>query len=136
VGWDKAICDALDEMRTGFCYPDDGYEHEALPTCIAMTSDIVRALGWMCLPTSQHLYIDHVWRDLAKAIGRFRYLLDVLIEHLSTYNDKADEDDTSRDHWNSDAHNADRLAYQAWLWHDKTDDVAKLKALLTWDGEP
>lgn len=130
-GWDKLICDALAEMGTGFVYPDDGHEHENLPTAVAVTADIVQTLGWMCFPGTEHLYVDMAWRDIGRAIGRYRYLPDVLVEHLSTYNGKAEEDDTSRDHWSEEAHERDRTAWNVFCATGGVTAAAeKLKPLL------
>ncbi len=81
-GWDQEMVNALIEMKSGFVYADDGFQHEAIPTQIAMTSDIPLALGYMTYPLLSHLYADNFWLDLGKAINRIKYLNNVLIEHM------------------------------------------------------
>lgn len=81
VGWDKSYLDALREMSTGIVYGDDLLQGERIPTQVAMTADIVKALGWMAPPTLTHLYVDNFWLDLGQAAGCIRYLPDVIIEH-------------------------------------------------------
>lgn len=81
VGWDTAYIDALREMGTGMVYGDDQFQGERIPTQIAMTSDIVRALGWMTPPELAHLFIDNWWLALGRTAGCIRYLPDVVVEH-------------------------------------------------------
>jgi hypothetical protein len=81
-GWDRVYLDALDALGTGIVYGDDGHRGQGLPTHVAMTSDIVLALGWMAPPVLRHLFADDFWRDLGVAAGCLRYLPGVLVEHL------------------------------------------------------
>ncbi|MEV7013295.1 hypothetical protein [Streptosporangium sp. NPDC051022] len=129
-GWDRRYVDELHGLGTGIVYGDDLLQHDRLPTQVAMTSDIVQTLGWMAPPGLLHLWVDNVWKDLGQAIGRLRYLPDVVIEHMHYLNGKAAEDDRYREVNNSAAAEADRLVYAAWLEHDMPGNVAKLKALL------
>ncbi|MDH2424764.1 hypothetical protein [Sphaerisporangium sp. TRM90804] len=130
VGWDQALADTLTEMKTGIAYGDDLLRGEDLPTAVAMTSNIVRTLGWMAPPTLAHLFVDDAWRDLGQAIGRLRYVPDVVIEHCHPAIGKGRWDELYRE-LNDDARYArDRDAYQA--YRDSGDfvrDVVKLKEL-------
>ena len=81
-GWDTDYLDALDDLGTGMVYGDDLFQGEKLPTQIAMTVDIVRAVGWMAPPALRHLYVDSSWLALGKAADCIRYLPDVVVEHV------------------------------------------------------
>lgn len=81
-GWDARYLDALRELGTGIVYGDDLLQGENLPTQVAMTSDVVRALGHMCPPSLTHMYADNYWRDLGRAAKCLRYLPDVVVEHM------------------------------------------------------
>lgn len=130
-GWDERYLETLRELGTGFVYGNDLLQGERLPTQVAVTSDIVMTLGWMAPPGILHLWVDNVWIDLGRAIGRIRYLRDVVVEHQHYLNGKAAQDDGYREVNAPAAMEADRLTYAAWLEHDMTGDVAKLKTLLT-----
>lgn len=95
-GWDKLYLEALRELGTGMVYGDDLLQRQNLPTQIAMTSDIVRALGWMAPPDLVHLGVDNWWLELGRAAGCIRYLPDVVIEHMHPVAGKADWDDGHR----------------------------------------
>lgn len=81
VGWDTAYLEALRDLGTGMVYGDDLVQQARIPTQIAMTSDIVRALGWMAPPVLTHLYVDNFWLSLGQAAGCIRYLPGVVVEH-------------------------------------------------------
>ena len=105
-GWDKALIRAIvTDGGTGFSYPWDG-TREDIPEAVVVSSDIVTALGWMCLPGLEHWYVDNVWADLGRGAGCLRHLRAVKVEHAW----KGDQ--TSRD--SSEKITADRDAYYAW----------------------
>ena len=82
LGWDRAYLDALLDLKVGMVYGDDLFQHEQIPTQIAMTTDIVKALGWMSPPDLVHMYVDNWWLELGRRAGCIRYLPDVVVEHV------------------------------------------------------
>jgi hypothetical protein len=128
--FDRLMVEALDELGTGLVYGDDLFQRQNLPTQIAMTSDIVRSLGYMVPGGLVHLYIDNAWAELGNAIGRLRYLPDVVIEHLHPSAGKAEMDDSYRE-TNSDAQfEADRHRFEDWQRFGLDADVARLQELI------
>lgn len=81
-GWDRMLCTALEELGTGIAYGDDLGPNPVLPSAVAMTSDIVTGLGFMIPPVIEHHGIDQFWSELAEALGRARFLPEVVLEHL------------------------------------------------------
>jgi hypothetical protein len=133
--WDARMAEALDDLGTGIVYGDDLLRGEALPTAVAMTSDIVHTVGYMAPPTLRHLFVDNVWADWGRAIARLRYLPDVVIEHLHPAIGKGAWDELYRE-LNADAsYTRDREAYNGYHasgWFD--GDVAKLRKLIGGEG--
>lgn len=130
AGWDRRMVEALDDLGTGMVYGDDLFQRQNLPTAIAMTSDIVRALGYMVPGGLVHLYVDNAWAALGNGIGRLRYLPDVVIEHLHPSAGKAELDDSYRE-TNSDAQfDADRHRFEDWKRFSLDADVARLQELI------
>lgn len=128
VGWDKTISDELDRLGTGIVYGNDLLQGELLPTAVFMSSDIVRALGWMALPGARHLWLDNTWLTLGRALDAITYLPDVIIEHVHPVAGKTEWDDgykANNDHETSDH---DHAVYQAWLVDGLERDVAKIRA--------
>jgi hypothetical protein len=121
-GWDKALIRAIVEMgSTGFAYPWDG-TREDIPEAVVMSSDIVAALGWMCMPGLSHWYVDNVWADLGRGAGCLRHLRAVKVEHAWK------GDLTSKE--SSETLTADREAYYAWRRSERmAQDVATVLAL-------
>lgn len=129
VGWDRAYLDALTDLGTGIVYGEDLLQGENLPTQVAMTADIVRALGHMAPPTLTHLFVDNYWRDLGQAAGCLRYLPDVTVEHLHPFAGKAPMDEGYSRVNDHSMYRIDALAYAEYAQFNLLADVAKVKAL-------
>jgi hypothetical protein len=121
-GWDRALIRGIAGMGgTGITYPWDA-TREDIPEAAVMSSDIVQALGWMCLPGLEHWYIDNVWADLGRGAGCLRHLRAVKVEHAW----KADQ--TSRE--SGEKLTADRDTYYAWRRSDRmTRDIDTVLSL-------
>jgi hypothetical protein len=81
AGWDLALLDAIRDMGgTGFSYPNDK-RRDDIPEIPVVSTNIIKALGWFCLPTLKHFYVDNVWGDLGIGADCIRYCSDVVVEH-------------------------------------------------------
>lgn len=116
VGWDGLYLDGLRKLGTGLVYGDDLFQHERLPSQIAMTTDIVRALGYMAPEGFRHLFVDDWWMALGKAAGCITYLPDAVIEHLHPYAGKADWDPGYVRVNDQAVHDADQAEYARAMW--------------------
>lgn len=126
--WAETICRVLAEMGTGIVYGDDRLQGERLPTAVFMTSDIIRTLGYMVPPELVHMYADNAWMEWGAAMGRLRYLPDVVIEHLHPGNGKAPMDagyQTSAQFMGPDGE-----AFGRYMAQQFPADAEKLRALL------
>jgi hypothetical protein len=129
-GWDVRLLEELEELGTGFVYGNDLLQGEAMPTAVAMTSDIVRALGYMAPPELEHLNVDIAWLEWGRRIDRIRYLDDVILEHLHPANGKADLD-AGYERVNSVEMVArDGEAWDRYVRGDLDEDVLKLQDLI------
>lgn len=129
-GWEEAVTMNLAELGTGIVHCNDGSHEGRLPTAWIMTSDIVRALGWMVPPGIEHLYIDRAVNLLGREAGCMRYLPDVDIIHehpnaiarseperLKLMADGLYERSNSEERWHVDG-----LAWDAWRRGMDEDD--------------
>lgn len=82
-GWDVQMMQVCEEMGGGVVYANDLMDPGALPTSMIMSSDIVRALGFMAPPQLKFLAFDNYWLQLGRAIGKIKYLDQVVIQHIS-----------------------------------------------------
>lgn len=128
--WDWRFTECL-SGGTGIVYGNDLLQGEAMPTAVAMTSDIVATLGYMVPPQLVHLCVDLVWKDWGTRLGRITYLPDVIIEHMHPAAGKA-----VMDAGYTDANSAQRVAQDSAAYYEYRNnggldaDVAKLKALI------
>jgi hypothetical protein len=127
--WDKLYVEALRELGTGIVYGDDLLQGERIPTQVAMTADIVRALGHMAPPTLTHLYVDNYWRDLGEAAGCLSYLPDVVVEHMHPIAGKADWDEGHKRVNAQAMYQRDAEAYGRYVTEHFAADLAKVQAL-------
>lgn len=123
-GWDRALVRGILDMGgTGFTYPWDG-TREDVPEAVVLSSDIVKALGWMTPPGLEHWYIDNVWNDLGWRAGCIRHLRAVSVDHVHPAAAKAKADQTTVD--SSKSIDADRAVYHEWRRTRMADDVRKI----------
>jgi hypothetical protein len=129
AGWDSRFLAELRQLGSGIVYGNDLLQGRNLPTQMAMTSDIVRTLGWLGPPTLTHLYVDNFWRDFGLRAECLRYLDDVVIEHLHPLAGKSVVD-TGYQRVNSpDSYRSGDAAYRAYVAEHLDADVARVRAL-------
>ncbi len=122
--WDTELVASLGG-GPGIAYGNDLAQGEALPTACAISSDIIRALGYMCPPAQEHLYLDDFWKRLGLLVGNLAYRGDVVIEHLHPNYGKARWDDGYAGTNSADQYSRDRAAYAQFDWEDC---LARLRA--------
>ena len=113
--WDVAFINTLDELETGLVYGNDLFQGENLPTAIAMTGDIVNALGGMVPPEMIHLYLDNFWMRLGNDLNALRYMPEIIIEHLHPIAGKAEWDQGYKDVNAEEVYSADKKAFDDYL---------------------
>ena len=129
-GWDRAYLDALDDLGTGIVYGNDLYQGERIPTQCAMTTDIIRTLGYMAPPDLKHMYVDNAWLALGRAMGRIRYLPDVVIEHMHPVAEKAEWDEGYARVNAPEVYRRDQAVYERWLMESLPAEAARLRRLV------
>lgn len=128
VGWDRMICEALEDLGTGVVYGDDLGPSPVLPSAVALTSDIVAGLGYLIPPVLEHNGADAFWLELARALGRSRFLPEVVLEHLHYSAGKSSIDHIYLE--GAERLDSDRERYEAFLREQLHCDVGRLRAKL------
>jgi len=128
--WDERIRICL-SGGPGIVYGNDLLQGETMATAVAMTSDIVQTLGYMCPPALVHLCADLCWVDWGRDIGRITYLDDMVIEHLHPAAGKASVDAVYEDCNSPERASADAAAYYDYRDNGGLDaDLEKLRKLV------
>lgn len=131
VGWDTRYLDVLQDLGTGLVYGNDLYQGPTMPTQIAFTTDIALAVGYMSPPELDHLCVDVVWREWGKAIDRYVYLDDVIVEHMHPLAGKAKNDKEYRAVNSTLMARHDNDAYLMYMERGRfTEDVGRIKMMM------
>lgn len=130
-GWDRMLIEAIEALPgPGFAYGNDLLQGKAMPTAWVASAEVVQALGWMMLPTAEHMYVDAAILALGEASGRIAYRPDVVIEHLHPLAGKAPWDASYRESNADERYVADRAAFEAWRNGQLAADTATVEALV------
>jgi len=116
--WDVHFINALDELETGLVYGNDLFQSEQLPTAVAMTGNIVKALEGMVPPGMIHLYLDNFWLQLGKDLGAIRYMGHIIIEHLHPAAGKGEWDEGYKAVNAEEVYSADQKAFVEYITSD------------------
>jgi hypothetical protein len=123
--WDTEILKTISAMGgAGMVYPN-GLGRTDIPEHVAISSDIVRALGWFVYPGISHYYCDNVWADLGNGAGCLQLREDVVLEHHNVLYGKGPRDHVLRIAENHAA--ADYAAYQDWCAQHRDTDIQTVK---------
>ena len=115
IDWDMQLVNKLDWMETGLAYGDDLLQGEQLPTAVAMSGNIVKALGGMVPPNMIHLYLDNFWLQLGRDLDAICYMPEVVIEHLHPVAGKGEWDDQYREVNAEEVYSADAIAFKEYM---------------------
>lgn len=124
--WDVHFINVLDELETGLVYGNDLLQGERLPTAVAMTGNIVKALGGMVPPNMIHLYLDNFWLHLGRDLNAIRYLPDIIIEHLHPAAGKAQWDEGYRTVNAAEIYSADAKAFEDYIASNAYQELLKV----------
>jgi hypothetical protein len=129
LGWDVAYVNELAAFPDGIgmVYGDDLFQSETMPTQIAMSYEIPRALGWMCPPEFWHLCVDVVWKDQGEALGRIKYLPGVVVEHMHPLAGKVKNDKQYMIVNNSIIARHDSAQYQLYKERSLVSDMERVR---------
>jgi len=124
--WDTHFINALDELETGLVYGNDLLQGENLATAVAMTGNIVNALGGMVPPGMIHLYLDNFWMQLGKDLGAIRYMGHIVLEHLHPVAGKAKWDAGYKEVNAQEIYSADAKAFHDYITGDDYQTLLKV----------
>ena len=124
AGWDQILIQAM-QKRPSMAYGNDLLQGQRLPTMIAMTSDIVKALGGMVPPKMKHLYLDNFWKKLGEDLEALTYIDAVVVEHMHPVAGKAEWDEGYKEVNAQEIYSFDALAYQNYIQSEAYEALKK-----------
>lgn len=130
-GWDRRFAETLYDRGYGVVYGDDLFQHDRLPTAVAVSSNIVQALGYMVPPGLIHMYMDNFWYDLGAQLGCLRYLPDVVIEHIHPLAGKVEWDSGYREANAPSMYAHDQQAYANWAVEESYEALKRVRKAIT-----
>lgn len=130
-GWDVMMTDLLKAKGPGLVYGNDLVQRQNLCTAPMVSAQIVRALGWLQLPTLTHLCGDLVWMEIGRRTKRIWYLPDVEIEHRHYHQHKELMDETYKITNDPKMYDRDRTAFKAYVNGDIKEDICRIGDVLS-----
>jgi hypothetical protein len=127
VGWDTAYLAALRNLGgAGIVYGDDLLQGKKLPTQCAMTSNLIRAMGWMAPPVLRHMYVDNAWKAIGDSLGILWYMSEVIVEHMHPIAGKAEWDEGHKRVNDPDIYREDGERYRDWIQNGFSETLQRI----------
>lgn len=128
--WDEILYQPIKEKGYGVSYGNDLYQKENLPTAVMMSTNIIKALGFMSPPDQIHMFLDNFWKAVGERLEALTYFDDVIIEHLHAYVGKSELDEMYLSVNNSEVADNDGRKYGDYMYNKFESDLIKLKTYL------
>ena len=128
--WDEYLSKAIAAKGYGLAYGNDLLQKQNLATAVMMSTNIIKAVGYMAPPKLVHLYMDNYWMILGQRLGTLWYFDKVIIEHLHPVAGKATWDEGYVEANSNEVGNADRLELHRYMEEDFAGELEKITKAL------
>jgi len=125
-GWDESLYEPIKARGYGLAYGNDLLQKQNLATAVMMSTNIIRAIGYMAPPKLVHLYMDNFWMNLGQALQCINYKGDVIVEHMHYMAGKAAADEQYLDVNSDEMYKKDKETYIEYVQTDLKHDLEKL----------
>jgi hypothetical protein len=95
-----------------------------------MSTNIIRAVGYMAPPKLVHLYMDNYWMILGSRLGSLWYFDKVIVEHLHPVAGKVAWDEQYREVNSDEIGNADRAELHRYMEEEFAGELEKITKAL------
>lgn len=123
-GWDKILT-----SKPGINYASDLFQNRNHPTFPMISSEIVRALGWLQCPTVEYLYGDSVWKNIGEQLGCLNYFPGVIIEHRH-FLKTCHTDEVYAKTNSEEQYRKDQFGFVNWLTEQSHRDIERVRKAL------
>jgi GT2 family glycosyltransferase len=128
--WDEYLTKAIRHKGYGLAYGNDLLQKHQLATAVMMSTNIIKAVGYMAPPKLVHLYMDNYWMILGQRLGTLWYFDNVIIEHLHPVAGKVEWDEQYREANSNEVANADRMELHRYMEEDFAGELEKITTAL------
>lgn len=128
--WDAYLTFPLKQKGYGLSYGNDTIQGQRLPTKWTLTSNIIKALGFVAPPGLIHLFVDNFLGMVGASLQASFYFEDVILEHHHFINGKAEMDDTYKENNTQEVWDHDRKVFQDYLLKQFEIDMVRVKKAL------
>lgn len=128
--WDEYLSKAIAHKGYGLAYGNDLLQRHQLATAVMMSTNIIRAVGYMAPPKLVHLYMDNYWMILGQRLGTLWYFDNVIVEHLHPVAGKVAWDEQYREANSDEVANKDRMELHRYMEEDFAGELEKITKAL------
>lgn len=129
--WDTVLINTIENKKGyGIAFGDDGNNNTQLPTTAVMSTLLFQILGWIQLPTLNHLCGDMVWQYLGQKLNCLYYVSHVKIEHQHFMFQKSEKDSIYEKTNSKEMYRKDNEAFRHWVRNNSIEDINKLQRAL------
>lgn len=108
----------------GVFYGNDLFQGQSLPTFPFISASLIKAVGYLQMPTLNRYCGDTVWADIGRICNCLYYLGAIIIEHNHKLAGKGDTD------VDMEVYRQDVIEYVKWSKAQRMFDVEKVKEVL------
>ena len=124
--WDEKLFKSIDKRGYGLDYGNDLFQGQNLATAVMMSTNIIKALGFMAPKKLIHLYMDNFWMALGQILDCMDYRHDVIIEHMHYINGKSEADAQYHEVNSSEVGNHDAEEFRRYVNEEMKEDAVKV----------
>ncbi len=131
-GWDKALCQPLkiscgqdDTMLEKYGEIAAFVQPSQFPITSVIDGDIVRAIGWLQMPTLRHSCGDNIWFWIGKRCDLLYVDINYHTDHNSPYFGRGEEDKTYKE-CNAFDNMEDYYTYKEWLKYKSAPEMRSI----------
>jgi hypothetical protein len=125
-GWDEILYESIQARGYGLSYGNDLLQGQKLATAVMMSTNIIRAIGYMAPPKLIHLYMDNFWMSLGQALDCIKYEQRAIIEHLHYLAGKSDNDAQYQEVNSDEMYRKDQETFIEYVKTDLRNDLEKI----------
>lgn len=92
-GWDQNLLRILRDTPAKIVSCNDGWQApHRMHGAVLWAGDLIREVGWISLPGTNHMYLDDVWEFVGQQLGYWHVDMETVVEHHHYLNNKAPMD--------------------------------------------